>query len=60
VTRGTLVVRTEHYERLRARDKWIEEHAKPALEYYRKYVRDGEIRALDVLAALPQDAGETK
>ena len=52
--------------RLRARSKWIEEHAKPALEKYKgSYVGRSVLGyeqyfADDALAALPQDAGETK
>ena len=44
--------------RLQAHDKWIEEHAKPALEYEVQWFHSE--KAKRALAALPQDAGEPK
>jgi hypothetical protein len=59
-------IQLSELDRLLARDKWIEEHAKPALEKYKgSYVGRSVLGyeqyfADDALAAMPQDAGEPK
>ncbi len=42
-------------ERLRALERWIEEHAKPAFEWYAGYETSVGNRARDALAALTPD-----